>query len=398
MPTGRQATLNEIRRYIENHTSGFNTRLDIDLALLQKGYSPADIDKIWLEILNRPAPKFNLWRWLVKKSRLLKIRRVQIVLGSLILILTGLLFFLINAPSEHQTLVFNGATGSYNQASFSPNGQLVVGFNGSMVFWDLPKRYTGLIYSSEKDTSSLKKIAWSGDGKILAGQTATQIKLWDAEISPEWARIELPKGQQSATFAINYDGSELAISTDKEIKFWQVPEKKYSSTRAISSSEVNEVRYSSDKRYLMVLSRTKLLIYKVDSLELLSEIICEEGIYSFDVSPDTTKVAIALGNAKLRYYFKNSRETFKLATEIDLEIPNYPRLVAFNPAGNKIALVSATAKPSPTIDIYSIDVLNNLKITQKIKGIEPGVNSLQFSPAGDSILTVDKGGIKLWKL
>lgn len=405
MPTGRQATLNEIRRYIENHTSGFNTRLEIDLTLLQKGYNPADIDKIWLEIQNRPAPKFNLWRWLVKKSQLLKIRWVPFAVGAIGLILAGLVFFLINAPSEHRTLVFGSVVSGYTEASFSPNGEVVVGFGDSIVFWDLPKQYAAIMYSTEKDTASLKKIAWSGDSKILAGQTATQINLWEAEISPEWAKIKLAVSAQPTTFGINYDGSELAISTDNEIRFWQVADRRYSGTRAIRISAVNEIRYSRDKRYLIVLSnRARILVYKADSLELLSEIICDEGISSFDFSPDETKLAVALANGKLRYYFKNSKETFKLAKELDFEFPNYPRLVAFSPSENKIAVASTAdfyfskEKSYPTIDIYSVDVLNNLQITQKIKGLERGVQSLQFSPTGDSLLTVDAGIIKLWKL
>ena len=142
--------------------------------------------------------------------------------GTLLAEVVGDTVTLWDLASGEERALLRGP-GAITELAFSPEGTTVAGVvaDRQLFLWDLSSGAQRWVFTSPRDT--LREIAFSPDGTMLAsgGVTATQLKLWEVASGQERLSLTNPAGAGIRELAFSPVGMTLA-SVDEQgtITLW----------------------------------------------------------------------------------------------------------------------------------------------------------------------------------
>jgi WD40 repeat protein len=259
-------------------------------------------------------------------------------------------------------------------AAFSPDGKLLVtastwvgsrltnfgGGGGGIIFWDPAtgkqlgtvddgedaKRVRVLGVDDEKGGKSVWALAFTPDGRTLAGACGTDVCLWDVQTRKLTGRL---KGGAAGWMTFSADGTMLATGgvDAGDVQIWGVKEEKVVATLKAKGPGVRARAFSGDGKSLAVVYR-------------------DGTIRVWDV--------------------KAERETAKL--------PGYPQLVsalAFEP-GDRTLLSTGVGR---AVVRWDLTTKKRTALTILKGAVEPPYG-LAFGPDLATLVMADEGGLSVW--
>jgi WD40 repeat protein len=298
--------------------------------------------------------------------------------------------------------VFRGPAGSYaNGVAFSPDGRRLAGaFNRTVKVWDKATGQEVFVFNSDNDDFTC--VVFSPDGKRLAAAThpagtvdnnfpGGEIKVWD---TADWHLVFPLKGHSSyvQTVAFSPDGRRLVSGGGKydqqkkdasggEVKVWDAVTGESLRDLRGSHDHISSVYFSPDGQRVAA-AETGAWEVKVWEVATGKEV----GSFPYGAmvavySPDGKRLAIADWNQTVH--------VCEVAT--GRELFNFPahsstiRSVCFSPDGKRLA----TASDDRTVTEW--DVANRQEI-RTLKGHTGAVRGVCFSPDGKSLASASADG------
>ena len=295
---------------------------------------------------------------------------------------------------KHEGIVYS--------AQFSPNGNYIVTASGDQTakIWDAKTgkqmgetmKHEGIVYS----------VQFSPDGnRIVTASSEGTVKIWDAETGKQIGEtMEHEDFVNSVQFSP--DGNYIVTASgDQTAKIWDAKTGKQMGETMKHEGIVYSVQFSPDGNYIVTASRDSTVkIWDAKTGKQMGEIIKHEGIvYSVQVSSDGNRIVTASSDntVKIWYAYGWTWENtvriwgatkWKQMSET-MEHEDFVNSVQFSPDGNYIV----TASRDGIVKIW--DVMGK-QVGETIKH-EGYVNSAQFSPDGNYIVTASMDStVKIW--
>ena len=235
-----------------------------------------------------------------------------------------------------------------------------------------------------RHNKTVKSIAFSPDGKMLASACADDIKLWSVNTRHGVNILKAHRGGMNSV-AFSPDGKMLAsVGRDKTVKLWDVESRSELYTfKGHSSRGVNSVAFSPDGKLLASASRSGLV--KLWDVENGSELYTfnryGRGMNPVAFSPDGKMLVCATqlwdieSRNKLYSFSGHSRGV---------------NSVAFSPDGKMFA----SGSEDNTVRLWNVE---NKQHLGTLKGHRGSVNAVVFSSDGRLLVSVgDDDTVKLW--
>jgi WD40 repeat protein len=124
------------------------------------------------------------------------------------------------AVAKQRAVLFKGDSLTVKSVAFSGDGKLLASGCGMVVkLWDVATAKEKATFDGH--TSRLQSVAFSGNGKVLASGGLNEIKLWDVATGKETASLKHHRNVMSV--ALSGDGKLLASAgQDGALKLWDV--------------------------------------------------------------------------------------------------------------------------------------------------------------------------------
>lgn len=290
-----------------------------------------------------------------------------------------------NLTTHGQVAMLEGHSDSVNSISFSLTRPAIATatWNGEIRIWDTST------YKPIASTSVRGKpyaIAFSPDGKTLAGSDSEDVKFWDSVTLKE---VKTLKGHTDSVFALafSHDGKFLATASgDRTAKLWAVAGGEEVTTYAGHSESVLAIGFSPDDNTLVTGSKDRTAKFWDRTRPIdLTELTAPGVLYSIAFSPDRTTIAAGTSEGPVLLFDARSlSELAKLSGQVSTVFA-----VAFSPDGKMLA----TASADKTVWIWDVAARSALaKITLK-EGLYPRV---VFSPDGKLLAVASGSAVMLW--
>ncbi len=231
-------------------------------------------------------------------------------------------------------------------------------------------------------SASVRLVAFSPDGKILASASGRVIKLWEA-VSGQELRTLNGHTDSVSSIAFTPDSKVLISSggTDAAIKFWDV----------ISGAELRSLKKHSTLIYSMALSADgrAMASLAVDGLRLWnpaddsSERIAEGGTGAVSFSPDG-KMLASIIYGKLQLWNVAANKESRL-------LGRAASVLAFSPDGK----ILATQDGDDAAQVALWDTSTGVKL-KTLDGHAGKVYALAYSADGKTLASTSKDKVKLW--
>jgi WD40 repeat protein len=242
-----------------------------------------------------------------------------------------------------------------------------------------------------RQTQNVQNIAYSPDGKILAGADSDMVCLWDAVTGKELRRLQ--GATQGHGLAFSLDGKILATATGGIIFYWDPVTGKQLRQLSVPGGPIHSLLFSSDGKTLAWMTRDNTVrLSEVATGKVLHEWLGPPNVMpsSVSVSPDSRTLAIACQSENDIHLYETAtgKEVRRLIGPPKGQYVQTVYCVAFSPDGK--TLVSSARD-----DILRFwDAATGKEMRQvKLKSFAP---QLAFSPDG-AILATGGGNVDLWE-
>lgn len=306
-----------------------------------------------------------------------------------------------------ELVVQTGHVTSVKQVAYSPNGRILASATDHIVkLWDAT---TGKeLKTVGRGCDSINSIVFSPDSKTLAFGCENTVKLLDIASGKE---LKTLTGHTNSVESVAFspDGRTLASGGwDKTIKLWDVISGLEVATLEGHTEPVRAVTFAHGGKMLASAGQHEKTVKLWDvaaRAELRTFVGHADSIFSFAISPDSQMLATGSRDGSIKLWdVASGRERRSLKGHI-----GYANCVAFSPDGKTIVSAGGTPgyvtirnkdntlSPVPTDNAVRLWDLATGEEVKTLKGHRSSVESAVFSPDG---LTVASGGydttVKLW--
>ncbi len=284
-------------------------------------------------------------------------------------------------------------SGEIYSLAFSPDGKTLVSGNDDIRFWDPQTRdlKMELQRPSEVKKWALISLAFSADGKVLAGAFWKTICLWNTQTGEHIQTLEGHENNvDSLTFSVD-GGTLISGSSDGNVRFWD--------TRTGNEQHKLDITTEDGVYYKVALSPDGSLFAAADNSGTIGLFRTKTGariqtleghsryVLSLTFSADMRTIASGSADGSLRIWDVASGETTHILTDYYGEFSN----IAVSADGKTIA----TAGKDKTLYLWDTTSFT-LQKTLDISDIFL-VNDLAFSPDGTTITAADNYlSVVLW--
>jgi len=257
-----------------------------------------------------------------------------------------------------------------------------------------------------KDIGSIGSVAFSPDGNTIASCGGNNIHLWDSHTN-QLLKTFIGHTESVNSVVFSPDGETIAsASDDRTIRLWNVKTRKPVKTLMAHASSVNSVVFSSDGETIASSGNDRIIrLWNASTGELLKTLTGHiENVNTVAFSPDGN--TIASGSGRLVYLGGGEDVGTCVGQEIRLWNANTGKLiktlkghtsvvnsVVFSPNGNTIASGSGhwrgyegVASAGEEICLWNA---NTGELIKTLTGHKDVVSSVIFSPDGNLIVSGD---------
>jgi RNA polymerase sigma factor (sigma-70 family) len=278
--------------------------------------------------------------------------------------------------------------GTLRSLAFSPDGKLLVsgGWDRVLRLWDPATGCEVRQIDGPKD--GVEAIAFSPDGKVLAGAGDSCAYLWDAETGREIRRLQGHKGRVTA-LAFSPGGKLLATADEGTIRLWEMPGGPAPRVFTIGAGSIYAVAFSPDGRALAAAGADRTVgVWAVEGGKVLHYLRGHNvEITGIAFSPDS-QTLISVGCDAIRFWDVKSGESVSHPAG---KVRN-GTAAAFSPNGKLLALGSDQG----VIQLW--DWVAGEPLWQ-VDAHPARVQTLAFSPDGKTLASGSaEESIQLWNV
>lgn len=281
-------------------------------------------------------------------------------------------------------------------AKFSPDGQVIasVSKDGTVQLW---QKDSTLISTLEDHKKVARLVRFSPDGqRIAAGNKDGTISLWRRDGTFITTFIGHPEGSSNSIDNLEFspDGKTIVSSvSEQSINLWKLDGtliKSFRERRKIVTLP-NHFAFSPDGQLIAIVSQdfltSKLLILKLDSLQVHAIQEISLGVLDLEFSPDGKLIALAgIENIKLYKLDGTLIQNIGVLEEGESSFQS----VQFSSDGQLIASSNSDSQ----VKLWERDGT----LIYTLEGHKEGVQRVRFSPDNQIIASLGfDGSLKIWK-
>ena len=247
---------------------------------------------------------------------------------------------------------------------------------------------TGEHKSINTGGKSWDKVLYSPDRRTIASEDNNGISLWDLKTGI--LRKSIKKGDRIIiSFAFSPDGSVLAVREYRKIEIWDTTTGDLKGSFRNTTGPHSPIPFSPDSLFIATANHKKIHLWEVQSGELRTTLSGHKRfIGSVTFSPDS-KIVASSDSDGIRFWNSNSGEQ-----EAILKEEKSHHRLTFCPKG-----LNLISEGKSNLYLWKIDKKNyqNSKLTHKITGHNPSVNSVAFNIDGQTLASAHHSEeIRLW--
>ncbi|MBV6625267.1 MAG: AAA-like domain-containing protein [Rivularia sp. (in: Bacteria)] len=295
-----------------------------------------------------------------------------------------------NIDNGKQIQNFLGHRGEVWGVNFSSDGRQLVssGTDGTLKLWNLntpdtqPQTLKGHL-------GVIRGVTFSPDGKKLFSVANSTLRIWSLKDIEPQTLLANDGGVLAVSFS-PVDNIIASAGIDKNIKLWNVKDRKLQATFKGHTKDILDISFSPDGKLLASASSDKTI--KLWNLENGTEIYSRKGhtgkVYSVSFSPDGTKFASASNDRMVKIW---SVADGDLLQTLKGHVHTV-KAVSFSPDGTKFASASSDGR----VIFWNV---NNGRMSQVFDTGMGYLHALAFSPDNKLIATGgNQGIIKTWDI
>lgn len=278
---------------------------------------------------------------------------------------------------------------------FTPDDKFLVGSaEGTTKLWSIGG-------GKEMRTFAGTSFALSSDGKRIATSDVSTVRVWNVNTGGEI------RGFPGTSFALNSDGKRLVISQGTTLKVWNVD-----TGNEIHSFTGTSFSFSANGRRLAARQEKAIVkVWNVDTGEEITNVQYpeeqgrERGRVFMEYSPDGRFLAIVAAIVKSQGIIGPDSwrditiklfdaETGALISSTNSDVNEEVRFVEISPDSRVLAVVfSQRVFLGSNYGQIKVWQLSNGREMHNLKGHSEGINSIAFSPDGQTLASVSGGGL-----
>ncbi|MUG94802.1 WD40 repeat domain-containing protein [Scytonema sp. UIC 10036] len=250
-----------------------------------------------------------------------------------------------------------------------------------------------LLYSFRENIGTIKSLAFSPNGQILAGGGAENegiIRIWSMSTGKIVARIDRAHKTAVESILISPDGQTLAsASSDNTINLWNLGNNRFTRSFVGHTSNVLSLAVTPDSKILASGALDGIRLWDLLQQRPLATLVrFDNFIYSLAISPDGQTLVSGDRRGIIKFWDLNSG---RLIRTIPSAHVNTITKIVFTPDGSNFV----SASRDRTIKIWDTSTGT---LVRTLTGHNNWVNAITISPNGQTLASAGRDGIKLWNL
>ena len=298
---------------------------------------------------------------------------------------------LVSSPTVGSAILVNTVT----SVAFSPDGdRLATGTeNGQVRLWNTATGQLLRILPGRR-AASVNSVTFSPDGKILASGTENgQLQLWDTSTGRLIHALPRTGNAMVNSVAFSPDGKILAAGRDDELQLWNMVTGQPIPVSPAGS--VQSVAFSPDGRTLVSGGANGIHLWNSANGQPVGAPLASEAVvFSVAFSPDGRSLVSGNGDGEVRLWHL---DVIQPARVIPAPVSNRGPVdtVAFSPGGKLLATGDQDTEGADG-QIRLWDPRTGQLIRTMPDNPDAPVNSVVFSPDGQTLAGDDAGQVRLW--
>jgi WD40 repeat protein len=295
-----------------------------------------------------------------------------------------------DAKSGHQLSPFRGHTGPIYSVTFSPDGKELATTSGdkTVKVWDVE---TGkpILSIKQEDASFMFPLAFSPDGKHLAGGVGGLVKLWDKATGQEVCSFQAGTNYVWSV-AFNSDGKRLATAGDVTdmLRVWDALDgrKLISLKRQRHTDWIRSVAFSPDDKRVATASEDRTVrIWDANDLEEIQSFKGHtDRVLSVAFNQDGKRVASASSDQTVMVWDATVAQEVLLCKGDDENYDNRAAWsLSFGPDSQRLAVGSAGGGRSSQVEVF--DATSGARVSRY-----DGDSAAAFSPDGKRLASASR--------
>jgi WD40 repeat protein/DNA-binding SARP family transcriptional activator len=284
---------------------------------------------------------------------------------------------------------------------FSPDGRTLytAGFDGSVILWDLGgARRLGepFRYSSNTGSASTASAVSPSGSMFAVSPSKDRVSLRNARTrTPMGPSLRGPLGYVTA-LAFSPDGKLIAATGARQAVIWDTAQRKIIWKLSVGGRDARAVSFSPDGMTVAIGLSEIVVLYDLRTGRQTHKLVGYGDIDDLDFNSDGKLLATAThgGSAFIWHVADES-----IVTDLHDGVPSLS--IRFSPSDDKLVAVGIF---SGRVVFWKLDPTHRFqgawaarRVGQPLTGHNGGVDSLDFSPNGKTLVTLsDDGKLRLW--